>query len=137
VLHEEERKLAMRLEAAAAAYPDAWSGFVAACQAFLDACLDPAVRQILLLDAPSVLGMEGHREVEEAYYLTGVKNALSAAMQTGVIETQPVDALARILLGAINEAGALIANANDEKTARNQASAVVTRILSGLKVSKK
>src|SRR6516162_7016771 len=38
VLHEEEQKLALRLEAAAAAHlPDMWAGFVAACQEFLDA----------------------------------------------------------------------------------------------------
>jgi len=135
VLHEEEQKLALRLEAAAAAHlPDMWAGFVAACQEFLDACLEPVVRQILLLDAPSVLGLEGQREVEESYYLTKVKHALSAAMQMGVIEVQPVDPLARILLGAINEAAMLIATAADEKAARNEASAVITRILSGLKL---
>jgi AcrR family transcriptional regulator len=137
VMHEEEQKLAARLTQAASAERDPWSGFVAACQAFLDACLDPAVRQILLLDAPSVLGMEGRREVEESYYLTGIKHALGAAMEAGMIETQPVDALARILLGALNEAAMVIARARDEAAARGEAGGAVMRILAGLKVPKR
>lgn len=133
VLHEEEQRLAARIAEAAAAKSDVWSGFVAGCQAFLDDCLDPVVRQIILIDAPSVLGAKGHREIEESYYLTGVKHALAAGMAAGVIESQPIDPLAHILLGALNEAALVIANADDEDAARNQASAVVTRILAGLK----
>ncbi|MGH7933443.1 MAG: TetR family transcriptional regulator [Candidatus Binataceae bacterium] len=133
VLHEEERKLAGKIAQAAATKPDAWSGFVAGCQAFLDACMDPVVRQVILIDAPAVLGAKGHREIEESYYLTGVKKALAAGMAVGAIESQPVDPLAHILLGALNEAALVIANAADEGAARNQASAVITRILAGLK----
>ncbi|MGH8012958.1 MAG: TetR/AcrR family transcriptional regulator [Candidatus Binataceae bacterium] len=135
VFHEEEQKLALKIAQAAAIMPDTWSGFVAGCQAFLDACLDPVVRQIILIDGPSVFGVKGHREVEESYYLTGVKKALAAGMDAGVIEIQPIDPLAHILLGALNEAALVIANANDEDAARDEAGAVIARILEGLKTA--
>src|SRR6516165_10537526 len=61
VLHEEERKLAGTVTAAAATEPDPWRALKAGSEAFLDACLDPAVRQIVLIDAPAVLGWEDYR----------------------------------------------------------------------------
>ncbi|MGH7917051.1 MAG: TetR/AcrR family transcriptional regulator [Candidatus Binataceae bacterium] len=136
VFHEEERKLAAKIAEAATTVPEVWSGFVAGCQAFLDACTDPVVRQIILIDGPAVFGVKGHREVEESYYLTGVKKALAAGMEAGVIEAQPIDPLAHILLGALNEAALVIANAGDhEEAARAQASAVIARILAGLRTT--
>jgi len=132
VLHEEEQRLTRIIGAAASEASDVWSGFVAGCSAFLDACVDPAVRQIVLIDALSVLGPAGFREIEESYYLNGMKNALAAAMEARVIDPQPIDPLAHILLGALNEAAMLIANARDEDVARTEARAVVTRLLTGL-----
>jgi len=132
VLHGEEQRLTRIIGEAATGASDVWSGFVAGCGAFLDACVDPAVRQIVLIDALAVLGPEGFREIEESYYLNGMKNALGAAMEAGVIDQQPIDPLAHILLGALNEAAILIANAKDEGAARTDARAVVTRLLSGL-----
>src|SRR2546425_8861585 len=55
VLDEEERALAVKIASAALAYDDAWQRLKAGCQAFLDACLDPAMQRIVLLDAPSVV----------------------------------------------------------------------------------
>ena len=63
---------------------------MAANDAFLEACLDPAVQQIVLIDAPAVLGTEGFRQSDESYYLAGLKAAIEAAIAAGIIEHQPV-----------------------------------------------
>ena len=48
---------------------DPWEVLVTGTRAFLDACDDPAVKQIALIDAPAVLGWREWREVDERYGL--------------------------------------------------------------------
>src|SRR5579871_2668426 len=117
VLEEEQLKLAASIKAIAARQTDPWRALIAGCHAFLDACLDPSVQQILLIDAPAVLGWEGCRESDAMYYLEGVKAAIQASIDRKIIAPQPVEALARMILGALNEAAMLIAHAGDEQAA--------------------
>jgi hypothetical protein len=56
-------------------------------------------------------------------------------METGIIDRQPVDVLAHMLIGALNEAGISIANADDKDKARADATKAVERLLNGLKVA--
>jgi AcrR family transcriptional regulator len=133
VLLEEQMKLAASIKAVTATQADPWRSLIAGCHAFLDACLDPVVQQILVIDAPAVLGWEGCREAEAMYYLEGVKAMIQGAIDQRIIPPQPVDALARLILGAINEGAMLIANAEDEQAARRDVSEVVDRLLSGIR----
>jgi AcrR family transcriptional regulator len=132
VLDEEQMKLAASIKAVAVRQADPWLSLIAGCHAFLDACLDPAVQQILLIDAPAVLGWEGCREADAMYYLGGVKAAIQAAIDQRIISPQPVEALARLILGALNEAAFLIAHAEDEEATRRDVSDVVDKLLGGI-----
>ncbi len=136
VLQEEQMKLAASIKAVTARQSDPWRALMAGCHAFLDACLDPAVQQILLLDAPAVLGWEGCHEADAMYYLEGVKALIQAAIDQRIIAPQPVDALARLILGALNEAAMLIAHADDEQAARRDVSAVMDKLLGGIRSAK-
>ena len=134
VLHEEEMNLARTVGQIAIQQSDPWSQLISGSQAFLDACLDPAFQQIVLIDAPAVLGWSGFREIDEAYFLSAMKDTLQRAVDAGQIAPQPVDPLAHIIFGATHEAAMLIAHADDEASARNEASAAIVRFLSGLRV---
>ena len=134
VLHEEQLKVASKCTEAAAKESDPWRAMLLASDAFLDACLDPAVQQIVLLDAPAVLGAQGWREADQSYYLAGVKAAIQASIGAGIIEPQPVDPLAHMILGSFNEAALLIAHAQDKKTARREVSEITNRLWSGLRI---
>jgi AcrR family transcriptional regulator len=134
VLHEEEMNLARTVGQIAIQQSDPWSQLISGSQAFLDACLDPAFQQIVLIDAPAVLGWSGFREIDEAYFLSAMKDTLQRAVDAGQIAPQPVDPLAHIIFGATHEAAMLIAHADDEASARNEASAAIVRVLSGLRV---
>ena len=134
VLHEEQLRLASKTGEAASKESDPWRAMLLASDAFLDACLDPAVQQIVLLDAPAVLGAQGWREADQSYYLAGVKAAIQASIGAGIIEPQPVDPLAHMILGSFNEAALLIAHAKDKKAARREVSEVTNRLWSGLRV---
>ena len=137
VLHEEQTKVAEKCAAAGGKETDPWRALRAACEAFLDACLDPAVQQIVLIDAPAVLGAEGFRESDESYYLAGTKTAIEAAIAAGIIEKQPVDPLAHMMMGALNEAARLIAQASDKKRARREVSESANRMYNGLRIQTK
>ena len=136
VLHEEQLKVAGKCMEAAGKETDPWRALMAGNEAFLEACLDPAVQQILLIDAPAVLGAEGFRQSDESYYLAGLVAAIEAAIAAGIIAKQPVAPLARMLMGAMNEASRLIAHASDKERARREVSESATRMWNGLRIDK-
>lgn len=134
VLNEEQLRLAAKTAEAASKETDPWRALMIACDAFMDACLDPAVQQIVLIDAPAVLGAEGWRESDQSYYLAGVKMGIEASIEMGIIAKQPVDALAHLILGSLNEAALLIARAKDKTLARKEVSEAVNRMWNGLRI---
>jgi AcrR family transcriptional regulator len=112
--------------------PDAWSRLRSGCLAFLDACTDHGVRQILLTDAPSVLGWVSFRELDARHGLGLLRAGIKAAMDQGMIEAGPVDALAHLLVAALDEAAMLIGRAASPAAARRDATVVLDRILTGI-----
>src|SRR5215475_8752700 len=58
--------------------------------AFLDALLDPAVRRIVVLDGPSVLGLQTWRRIDDDYSYKQVSGALRARIAVGVLPEQPI-----------------------------------------------
>jgi len=134
VYEEVERQLVERIAASAiSSAGDPLQALHAGAQAFLDACEDPAVRRIALVDAPSVLGWEQWREIGLRYGFGLVQGTVQAAMDAGLIDPQPVLPLAHLLLGAIDEGAMLIARADDGGETRAQVGASVTRFLDALR----
>ena len=132
VVEDLEAELGERLVAAASAGTNPLEELRLGCQAFLDAALDPAVRRIVLLEAPAVLGWQAWRELDERFGLGLIKMVLLAVVAAGLIEEQPVDPLAHMLLAALNEAAMLVAQAKDPVAARADVGATVDRLLSRL-----
>jgi AcrR family transcriptional regulator len=99
---------------------------------FLEACADPAVERILLLDAPAVLGWQAWRDLADRYGLGLLQQALQAAIDAGAITRQPVVPLAHVLLGALDEGAMYIARAEDPAAARQECTAILQQLLDGL-----
>jgi AcrR family transcriptional regulator len=78
---------------------------------------DPVVQQIVLIDAPAVLGWQRWRELDEQHNLGWIRTALDYAAETGSIEPRHVDTFAHIVLAAVNEVALMIALADDPDTA--------------------
>jgi len=136
VLEQEEQKLLAGVAAASMRGRNAWEAFQLGCDAFLDACLDPAMNRIVLVDAPSVLGREAWREMDEKYGIGSVRAAVQAVIDAGFIARQPVDPLAHILLGALNEAAMLIAHAPDKSAARSEVGISLRNLMEGLLIKR-
>src|SRR5262245_65846481 len=58
VVEQVEQDVLERVAEAALSERDAWEAQRAAIGAYLDVCLEPAVQRIVLVDAPSVLGVQ-------------------------------------------------------------------------------
>jgi AcrR family transcriptional regulator len=98
--------------------------------AFLDACLQPATRQIYLIDAPSVIGWGRWREIDGRYGMGSLRAGIDAALASlPPGQRLPPEALTYLLSGAMNEAALWLAEAGNNTEARKAADAVLTRIL--------
>ena len=123
-------RLAEAVGASGAATPAA--AIRATIEPWLDICVDPEVRQLLLLDAPSVLGWERCRDITQRYSLGMTERLLVEAMNAGQVAVQPPRALAHILIGALDEAAMVIATAEDRDQARADVGEVLRHLLGGL-----
>jgi len=132
VVEELEAGLAAQVAAAAMAGSDPVDELRRGCLAFLDACLEPAVRRIVLLEAPAVLGWDAWREIDARYGLALVRSGLAGAMDQLGLDPAAVDPLAHLLLGALNEAALLVATAEDPVQAREEVGRTVALVLDRL-----
>ena len=105
-------------------------------RAYLDACIDPAVQRVVLLEGPSVLGWQTWQEIEQRYGYGLVVAGVEAAIGAGLIAAQPVEPLAHVLFGALTEAGMVVARADDPGAARAEMEAAMDRLLDGLRAPK-
>jgi AcrR family transcriptional regulator len=133
VVDQVEQEVMQRVAEAALTESDAWEQQRAAIGAYLDVCLERDVQRIVLVDAPSVLGLAAWREIEAKYGLALVQAGIQNVIDAGYIEEQPVEPLAHLFLGALTEGGLLIARAEDREAARREVGDGLDRILRGLR----
>ncbi|HEY7294290.1 MAG TPA: helix-turn-helix domain-containing protein, partial [Dehalococcoidia bacterium] len=101
VVEDMQQQGMARLGAALRSIADPWQRLRTGMQAFLDGCLEPETRQILLIDAPAVLGWAAWREIDSRYALGALRMTLEAAAAAGQLDPQPLEPLAHLLLGAL------------------------------------
>lgn len=104
----------------------------AGCKIFLQMAGVDRVRQIALIDAPSVLGWRKWREIEERHGFGLLKAGLKAASEAGGDRQEPLDELAHMLLASIIEAALLITRAEDPDAAIRSAMAALDKLIDGI-----
>jgi len=95
--------------------------------------LEPDIRRIVALDAPSVLGWEAWREIGERHGLGLIDAAITGAIEQGALPEQPVRPLAHLLLGALDEGAMYVALADDVAGAREQTLTALRALLDALR----
>lgn len=102
VVHDLHRELAGRIRAQGD-QDDPVALLLLSGREFLALCADPAVAKLLLLDAPSALGYERWREIDERWWLSGAVGLVARARpeHDGELTRQ----LAVALLGALTSLG--------------------------------
>jgi AcrR family transcriptional regulator len=132
VLEAVESDVGQRTAAAAVDAPDAFETLRAGCLAWVRIAGDPVVQRILLIDAPSVLGWERWRELEERHALGSIKAILGILAQSGRLAPDLVDMFAHVLLASVNEIALMIARSDDQPAAGRSAAEAVDEILTRL-----
>jgi AcrR family transcriptional regulator len=132
VFEELEGETMGKVMEAAVGSTDPMASMQLGAMAYLDAALDPAVQRVVLIDGPSVLGWELQKEIANAHGLGLVREALTNLMAAGIIDQQPVEPLAHVLMAALHEAALLVARADDPTAARDEVGQTVSAILARL-----
>lgn len=117
---------------------EATGGFLEALRAgfhgHLDAVLDPAVRQILLVDGPAVVGWKAWHELDLQHGFSITKAVLTAAMEADEIVDAPPDELTHVLLGAVTQAGLELGQNDANAQDRTRYHQTIDLLLDGLRV---
>jgi AcrR family transcriptional regulator len=132
-VHESlEEGLVARIGAGVASGEPPASAFeflVAGTDLFLDACEDPSFARIALQEAPSVLGWQLWREIDAKYSAGLLTAVLQQGIEAGELRAQPVGPMVHLMLGALGEAGLLLAAG----TPREQVRGPLLALLDGLR----
>ena len=118
--------------AAALAETDPWRAVRAGLSAFLDACLEPSFRRIVILESVAVLQQEftdGGIGDQELPMLRTVLTPLTGDILPGVA----VDSLAHVALGGLYGAALYIARSADPTAARADVDVALDALVDGLR----
>ncbi|MGB5953121.1 MAG: TetR family transcriptional regulator [Ornithinimicrobium sp.] len=139
--HLFERVLARTQEAvgdqvadAADLIEDPWLAFEAGCRAFLEQCLAPSVRRIVMIDGPAVLGWDTWRGHDAATSGRHLADALDGLVDQGIVDIESVPATTALLSGAMNEAALWVAS-QPEESALTEAWSDLRRLLVAMRTS--
>jgi len=135
VLAQVEAEIAERMVVAGSGVPDPQDTvalLLAGANAFLDACTEPDIQRVVLLDGPSVLGWPRWRQICLEHSVGLVSAVLAEGIRQGTIAPQPVEPLTHVLVGAVDEAALYVARAADPATARTDVDLVLRRLATAL-----
>ncbi len=113
---------------------DVLAAMIAGTKAYFTACSEGPVAQIILKDGPAVLGWERWRQMDAQHFGGMIPQALGKAMKEGLIARQPIEPLARLLLGAITEAAAACSVQPDLRKAGNEYGYALASLLEALRL---
>jgi AcrR family transcriptional regulator len=132
VFERVEKELMDRIGSTMEAVDDPWGLMLAGMRAFLDACEEPAVKQISLTDAPAVLGWQEWREIDNRHGLGLTRAALQNAVDAGVMRPIAVEPMAHLFVAALSEAAFVIAHADQPRAARAEVEEALVQLVEGL-----
>ncbi|MFN8831966.1 MAG: TetR/AcrR family transcriptional regulator [Labrys sp. (in: a-proteobacteria)] len=96
--------LVARIDAAAAVETDPWRRFAGIWRAYLSSTEDPAMRQILLLDGPHVVGLAQMRARDRETAFAFFRAEVEALIAAGLIRPLDAHGLSVLLFGALDQA---------------------------------
>ena len=131
VVIEIQKEITAEIDAAATAEDDPWEGIKAGCAAYVNASVRPDMRQILLVDAISVLGLDRWRALDTEYGFASLQVGLQECVDAGALPPQPLEPLARIINGAVNEAALWLAEDPNNIERRKAIFDTLNRMLDG------
>jgi AcrR family transcriptional regulator len=127
-----QAETASRVVAAALGEGEPWGGVRAGLSAFLDACLEPQFRRIVILDSVSVLQQQAWEGGIEHIELPMLRSVLTPLVESFLPELG-VEALVYVALGGLYGAALYIARSPEPRIARAEQDAVLDSLIGGLR----
>jgi AcrR family transcriptional regulator len=121
--------------AAASAEHEPWASVRAGLSVFLDACLDPAFRRIVILESVSVLRPDVREAEIGQVELPMLRMVLTPLAAGDALPGVAVDPLAHVALGGLYGAALFIARSPDPGAARREVNIVLDTLIEGLRTS--
>ncbi|WP_298252619.1 TetR/AcrR family transcriptional regulator [Bradyrhizobium sp.] len=134
VFEQVSLELVSELDRIARTENDPLAAMAAGTEGYFSACSKGPTGQIILRDGPGVLGWERWREIDGRHFGGKFPRALAAAMEAGVIARQPIEPLARLLLGAVTEAAVAVSAGRDIGKAGKDYARAFRALLDALRV---
>ncbi|MBV6658414.1 MAG: TetR/AcrR family transcriptional regulator [Devosiaceae bacterium] len=131
VVEEIDAEIGAHLDRHCEAITDPWEQLSACNTEYLRLAMNPEIQQILLRDAPAVLGQR-MREIDEASSISALTEAIADLIARGrIVECDP-ETVARMLNGALMDAALWIAAAEDPAPRFERASKSISLLMGGL-----
>src|SRR3954453_3432057 len=132
VFERVESDLMQRIGATMRSAEDPYELMVSGMRAFLDACEEPAVKQISLTDAPAVLGWQEWREIDNRHGLGLTRAGLQNAVDAGGMRPIAVEPMAHLFVAALSESAFVIAHPDQPRAARAEVEEALVQLVEGL-----
>jgi AcrR family transcriptional regulator len=131
VFEELEREQAERIAAAASKHSEPFEQMRAGARAYIDAASDPAIRQIIHMDARAALGFEAWHAVHQRHGVTLLEAPLRALRPEPAAGTRPpsLALLAEMLLAALTAAALHVARVPDSTESLDEALSAIDVML--------
>jgi AcrR family transcriptional regulator len=100
--------------------------------AWIDLAGDPVIQRVMLVDAPSVLGWEQWRAIDEGRTVGAMQAMLQAVSDSGRLPQQLVEPFSYMILAALDEAAMVVARAPDSGAAVAEGRQAVEELLNRL-----
>jgi AcrR family transcriptional regulator len=109
--------------------PDAVTALRVASLGWIDLAANPVIQRIVLIDAPSVLGWQRMREINERYGLGATRMVLNEIAKEGYVPQRMADQFAHMILAALDEIALVIVQSDDPEAAMADGRAAVEELL--------
>jgi AcrR family transcriptional regulator len=128
-----QQDVAARIEEAVSKTNDPWQQLLIGCKTFLSASMDADIQQIMLVDAPAVLGFETWREIDSQNSMRLLQENIRQLADKKTIQTPSVEAFTHLLSGAMNEAALWVARSGNPKKALVEATETLEHLLDSVR----
>jgi AcrR family transcriptional regulator len=100
--------------------------------AWIDLAGDPVIQRVMLVDAPSVLGWEQWRAMDEGRTVGAMRDMLQAVSDSGRLPQELVGPFSHMILAALDEAAMVVARTPDSRAAAAESRQAVVELLNRL-----
>ncbi|THB78370.1 MAG: TetR/AcrR family transcriptional regulator [Desulfobulbaceae bacterium] len=136
VFIEAQKEIGRRIERESVQSDDLWQALVSGSMAFLKACTDPGLQQIVVIDGRSVLGWNAFRDLDETTEggsYAQLQGCLAELIEQGLIADVSAEPLTHLLSGAMDEVAVWVSQSENPEQALTEAQQSLAAMLHGLK----